>query len=349
MAAQDEGMRFLVGFGTRPEVIKLAPVILELKKRGESVDLLSTGQHTDLLQDVKELIPPIDLTLECGKLDMQDQLRRIIGFSMEGYECAIVQGDTTSALGIALSAFYQKVPLAHVEAGLRSYNKWGPWPEECHRIMIDSVADYLYYPTFKDKYVAGKEFENRLYSIVGNTCIDMLRLYNNAHGIKVTDEGTVLVTIHRREVAGERMRTIFQAINDLAEAYPELTFNWPLHPNPAVQSCRPLLTAGNINVWPPLSYGSMVREMARCKLIVTDSGGLQEEGPYLGKRVVVLRDETERMEGVVCGACVLGGTQRERITRAFHAALMAGPFVGVQPYGNGHAAEKIVNHLLGNL
>lgn len=338
-------MRFLVAFGTRPEVIKLAPVIHELKRRGSDFITFCTGQHVELLNDVRELIPPVDVEISL-RGSPKEQIREILErIDDVRADCVIVQGDTTSAFGVALAAFYAGKKIAHVEAGLRSGDLRRPWPEEGHRRMIDEISDYLYCPTLGAcRNVA--EGEGRKIVSVGNTALDMARIYVESHKLSRKIEDQVLVTVHRREGMAEHGDEIFSTINEIAAREKHIRFIWPMHPSLAVQRHRALLTAANISVVSPMRYGETIECLLKCRFVMSDSGGLQEEAPYFGKRVVVLRDRTERVEAVANGSCVLAGTSRKPILRAFKEVSKSPYFFEESPYGDGHAAEHIVNHLL---
>jgi UDP-N-acetylglucosamine 2-epimerase (non-hydrolysing) len=262
-------------------------------------------------------------------------------------ECIIVQGDTTSAFAVALAAFYAHRRIAHIEAGLRSGDLRAPWPEEGHRRMIDEISDYLYCPSMKSSMMASSGYlKNQQIVTVGNTALDMIRIYLETHKPDIKPENQVLVTVHRREAINGSISEIFSAINEIALQMRYTTFLWPMHPNPGVQLHRELLTAENIKVVKPMKYGAMIEAILKSSFVMTDSGGLQEEAPYLGRRVVVLRDTTERQEAVANGSCVLGGTNRESILKAFEEVKGSCLYNGESPYGDGHAAKHIVNHLM---
>lgn len=339
-------MKIMVGYGTRPEVIKLAPVIRELQKHNVTVHTVFTGQHEDLIKDVYELVPPPDYALFCGGRSLTEMLNGIMKLAVKTYDCMIVQGDTVSAFALALSAFYQKTPVAHVEAGLRTWSLNSPWPEEGHRQMVDAISDYLYCPSM----LAARNVDhgNVKPVIVGQTALDMIRITQGDQR-QVGHDNTVLVTVHRREAFGKPIEQIFKTINNIAMFHEELEFIWPMHPNPEVQKHKHLLKAKNIREKGPLPYREMVMEMDRCKFAMTDSGGLQEELPYLGKRVVVLRPNTERYEAMIDGSCEIAGYTDAGIWSAFNEVNAHPVFDGECPYGDGHAAEHIVNHLLENL
>jgi len=338
-------MKIAVGYGTRPEVIKLAPVILELKDRGIDVTTIATGQHTDLLNDLFELVPPPDYQYHIGGQPLREMVEFLLDVGLKSYDCIIIQGDTVSAFALALTAFYQQVPIAHIEAGLRTWDLSSPWPEEGHRQMIDCISDYLYCPSF----MSTRNIDGRCKAkpiVVGQTALDMIRITKGKMPNSSTSSNMVLVTVHRRESFGKPIEQIFKAINNIAISNKDIEFIWPMHPNPEVQRCRNLITAENIEICLPLSYPAMVKAMCKCKFAMTDSGGLQEELPYLGKRVVVLRPNTERMEAVIDGSCVIAGYEESGIKDAFKEVNAYSVFDGDSPYGNGHAAEHIINHLL---
>ena len=351
-------MRFLCVVGTRPEAIKLAPVILELARHSQ-VTTLCSGQHTELAAEPLEWfgIKPDDhisvgesRTLTTLTAAMLAPMERMI--AKHRPDVMIAEGDTTTVLVTALAAFYLDIPFAHVEAGLRSGDLRAPFPEEFNRLAADRLARWHFCPTRRN--VANLRAEgvdpSRVF-LTGNTGIDALRLALARIAPRPAGERAlrrILLTAHRRENQGARMEAICRAIVTLANAFADIEFIVPVHPSPAVRGTFEQLRAAHdrIRLLPPLSYQALVAEMAQSHLIVTDSGGIQEEAPFLKKPVLVMRDVTERPEAIELGVARLVGTEtaaivgavRELLTDEAAYAKMA---AGGSPYGDGYAAGRI--------
>lgn len=360
----------LVIFGTRPEVIKLAPVILELKRHPElyNVIVCNTEQQKELSnQTLAYFGLKADLNLDCMRpnqslLEIQTRILTALNtvFSNNKIDASIVQGDTMTVLCGALASFYNKVPLFHVEAGLRSYDIYEPFPEEVMRQMTSRVAQLNFAPTQKNKDALLKEniSEDKIF-VVGNTVIDALFCLSEKtlaesckffeeKDIKINDK-TVLITAHRRENHGERIDKIIDAIKFLAGKYNDHTFVIPVHPNPNVKDKihSRLGNYQNIKLLTPLDYPNLVYLMKNAKLILTDSGGIQEEAPSFGCPTLVMRYETERQEGIDAGVSILVGADYNKIIENSEI-ILAKDFVStrlkaVNPYGDGTSAKKIVN------
>jgi UDP-N-acetylglucosamine 2-epimerase (non-hydrolysing) len=352
-------MRFLCAVGTRPEAIKLAPVILELARHAQVTTLLS-GQHTKLAQeplawfgitpDDRITIAAKSRTLATLTAAMLVPMERMIAKHQP--DVVVAQGDTTTVLAAALTAFYADVPFAHVEAGLRTGNLRAPFPEEFNRIAADRVARWHFCPTRRA--VGNLRAEgidpSRLY-LTGNTGIDALRLaLERVAPVPASAGGLrrVLLTAHRRENQGVRMEAICRAVISLVKEFADIEFVIPVHPSPAVRATFERLRVADdrVRLLPPLSYPRLIAEMAQAHLIVTDSGGIQEEAPFLNKPVLVLRDVTERPEAVELGVAGLVGTETTAIVSAVRELLTdkaayAKMAAGGSPYGDGHAAERI--------
>lgn len=372
--------RVLTVIGTRPEAIKMAPVVAELKSnpRFDSI-LCASGQHTDLVRDALGCFgikPDVDLDLMTEQQSLSDITARCVDRlaplvqSIEP-DLVLVHGDTATTLSAALVAFYHKVPVGHVEAGLRSGDFRNPFPEEMNRILVDRIADYCFAPTLANRQnlLAEGIAENRII-VTGNTAVDALLLMHrrvsavgqaerieNSEGFPrfATRSGDrlVLVTAHRRESFGEGIRSICAAIRTLSERHADWQFLFPVHPNPNVDGVvRPLLQGrSNVHLTAPLNYEEFVYAMGRSSLILTDSGGIQEEAPSLGKPVVLLREVTERVEAVESGNVIVAGLAAERIVEAAERlvsdeALGARIRAGKNPYGDGMASRRIIDHLL---
>ncbi len=364
-------------FGTRPEAIKLAPVILALRReRGIRVQVCVTAQHRGMLDQVLrvfELTPDEDLGLMRPDQQLAEFSARAL-VAVDGHlerckpDLVLVQGDTTTAFCAALAAFYRRIPVAHVEAGLRSGNLQAPWPEEANRVMISRLAALHFAPTVNNRRnllkagVPSADIE-----VTGNTAVDAVLLALERirtappviKGLPVplqpaaTDgPRLVLVTGHRRESFGKGLEDICRAVATLAERFADTHFVYPVHLNPRVQDpvnrlLRPLTRRGNLHLIEPQDYLSFVALMHRAHLILTDSGGVQEEAPSLGRPVLVLREVTERTEVIRAGAARLVGTDPARIVREADA-LLSSPrryqaMCGRKnPYGDGRAAARMV-------
>jgi len=332
----------LIAFGTRPEIIKLSPVIKELQKRGLGYKTVFTGQHDELYEDVKDLIPEPDYHLALMEADQTparvlEKLSGVLPKVLEENQpgLLIVQGDTTTAAACALLAYYHKVPVGHVEAGLRTYDLTSPFPEEGNRQLITRLASFNWAPTRRA--VENLQAEKAANIILtGNTVVYACLTYN----FPVTYGDKVLVTLHRRENFGARMEHLFRQLEELAEKHPDLQFIFPMHPNPNVQRLRPLLR--RVKVIEPLGYPQMLRLLSEVRFVITDSGGLQEECAAFRKKVLVCRDTTERPEGIEAGFARLVGTA---LVENFAWANENPYWNGENPYGDGQAAVRIVESI----
>lgn len=358
--------RVLVVLGTRPEAIKLAPVIMEMRKHPADFEvyLCATGQHRDMAQRALatfELEHDYIIGFRRRADDLVSSLAAIMAnldyvLKENSWDLVMVQGDTTSALAGALSAFYHKIPVAHVEAGLRTYDKTQPWPEEVNRRLITQIADWHFCPT-KRAY-GSIQYELNVKDdwqaqVVGNTVIDALLWVKERYAQHWEMEpGHILVTAHRRETWGMGTLAICKAIKRLVAQHEGLLFVWPLHPNPLIRELaeRELGGVPAVLLKQPMSYPAFVRQMMTAQIILTDSGGIQEEAPTLNTPVLILRDKTERPEVIECGAAKLVGTDPDRIVAEVTRLLtdkeeyerMAN---AKNPFGDGHAAERIVDAL----
>ncbi len=353
----------MVVVGTRPEAIKLAPLLLRLKEvKGLTVRLISTGQHRELLdQALREfgLVADVDLDLMRSNQTLADSTSRALtaldhAIEAEAPSLVLAQGDTTTVLAAALASYYRQVPFGHVEAGLRTGQPYRPFPEEKNRVLAAHLASVHFTPTFQGRDNLLREaIDPDSIHVTGNTGIDALRWVvdqspANTHDIRAMPR-TILVTAHRRENLGPPLEAICGAVIDLIAKYPDLRVVFPVHPNPSVR----LVVAGLLEKTPrvelvaPVGYREFVGLMRSSFLILTDSGGIQEEGPSLGVPVLVLRDETERPEAVLAGSVQLVGPHRKAIVDAVER-LWDDPTAyrqastAVNPYGDGHASERIV-------
>lgn len=364
----------LVVFGTRPEVIKLSPIILELRKQPDKYNVIvcNTEQQKELSnQTLNYFGLKADINLDCMRHNQtlaEVQIRILDGlnkvFQENKIDATFVQGDTMSVFCGALISYYNRIPVYHVEAGLRSYNLFEPFPEEAMRQMTGRITDIHFAPTLENKKSLLKENipEDKIH-VVGNTVIDALHCLSvetmqNAKQFFIdkniiVDDKIVLVTVHRRENHGERLNKIIQAIYDLAIKYNNHLFVIPVHPNPNVKEkiYDTLSSLSNVKLLDPLDYPNLVYLMKNAKLILTDSGGIQEEAPTFGCPTLVMRYETERKEGVIAGVSVLVGADEDKIIN-YASKILDNDFVSTRlkvqnPYGDGNTSKRIVDILKG--
>ena len=358
-------------FGTRPEAIKMCPLVKELQRRDEiQSHVCVTAQHREMLDQMLQafsVTPDFDLDI----MEKGQTLAGITAKALPGLErvfqqvqpdIVLVHGDTTTTFVAALAAFYTKSRVGHVEAGLRSFDKYSPYPEEMNRCLISRLADLHFAPTPSNRANLEREATAGRIFVTGNTVIDALQTTVQA-GYQFRDPmlaqidldagRVILVTAHRRENWGEPLRRICRAIRRIVEENPDVQVVYPVHLNPAIRSVaeEELGGVGRIHLIAPLDVFDMHNLMARCYLVMTDSGGLQEEAPALGKPVLVLRTETERPEAVEYGTVKMAGIEEEQI-RSMANELLRDPVVynrmaqAVNPYGDGRAAERIVGAIL---
>lgn len=365
-------MKVLFVFGTRPEGIKMAPIIKEIQKR-KNLECYTcvTGQHREMLDQVLEIFdikPDYDLNIFKKGQSLTDVTTKTL-LGLEGIldelkpDILLVQGDTTTVFAAALAAFYKKIKIGHVEAGLRSGNLYSPYPEEANRKLTGVISNYHFAPTESNRQNLIREgYDEKNIFITGNTVIDALK-YSVREDFVFDDEilndidynrDVVLLTAHRRENWGKPMEDIFKAIRRVVLEKENLEIVFPRHLNPIVREAAEKYFADldRVHLIEPLSYLPFSNLMARVKFVVTDSGGVQEEAPALGKPVLVLRNETERMEGVEAKTAKLVGTKEQDVYESIVALLEDKNLYdemarAVNPYGDGHAAEKIVDVLEG--
>ena len=326
-------MKFLIAFGTRPEWIKLKPVIDMFDEKNISYKTLFSGQHVDLLP--KEVIESVDMRLNIN--DGPNRLDSIVGSVMvesgiwdDDLTHVMIQGDTTSAFAIALAAFHRKLKVVHLEAGLRTYNIWDPYPEEFNRQAISRLADLHLCPTdLSSIYLSNEKVAGRI-EVVGNTVLDNLR------DVETEYTNKVVVTMHRRE-NHEIIDQWFKEINKIAESNKNLEFIIPLHPNPNVQKHKHLLK--NLKIVEPMEYNEFIKLLAQTRLVISDSGGLQEETSFLKKKCIVCRKTTERVEGV--GTFAFMCLEPQELEGIFNKVNDDHIPVGECPYGDGSASEKV--------
>jgi UDP-N-acetylglucosamine 2-epimerase (non-hydrolysing) len=370
----------LVFMGTRPEAVKLAPVVAKLRGTSDfRCTVVATGQHKEMFQQVAETF---GFTVDAD-LDVMRPNQSLAGLTarlMDGIDgwlgsakpdLALVQGDTTTVLVAALACFYRRIPIGHVEAGLRTGNIWSPFPEEVNRRLATPLVTLHFAPTEAARAALLREaVPDEAITVTGNTVIDALRLEVTAQradavlraridlelskllGSDWASVPMVLITGHRRENFGDGIAQICEAIRTLAVRFADHRFVYPVHLNPNVREhvSRLLGRLSNVRLIPPQGYRNFVALMARCRLVLTDSGGVQEEAPSLGKPVLVMRDTTERPEGVAAGTALLTGPTATAIVE--HASRLLGDEAAYRamatarnPYGDGHAAERVVDRI----
>ncbi len=370
----DKPKKVMVVIGTRPEAIKLAPVVLELGRHRAhfETEISVTGQHREMLDQMLRVFglrPDYDLRVMTAGQDLAGVtaacltgLDRVL--RLKRPDLVLVQGDTTTTFAASLAAYYHHIPIGHVEAGLRTGKKYDPFPEEINRRLATHLSDFHFAPTElarNNLLLEGVRPEN--ISVTGNTVIDALLLTQArlaedpglaVHRLDSTEKlHIILVTAHRRESFGQPFRQICEALRALAETRRDVLIVYPVHLNPNVQSPVHEILDGvpNVRLLAPLDYVSFVACMQRASILLTDSGGIQEEGPSLGKPVLVMRDVSERPEAIAAGTASLTGTDPERIVRAV-SSLLDDPAHYKRmtscpnPYGDGHAAERIVQFLI---
>ena len=366
-----EKKRIMSVFGTRPEAIKMAPLVKELAAReGLASICCVTAQHREMLDSVLEVFdvkPDWDLDI----MTPRQTLSTITSKCLVGMDEAIdtlkpdmilVHGDTSTTFAGALSAFYHQVPVGHVEAGLRTYDKYSPYPEEMNRKLVTAIADLYFCPTENNRENLRREGITENVFVTGNTVIDALRTTVRENFVFATEalnrlpyesKKVVLVTCHRRENYGQPMEDIMSALAHIARTHEDVVLVYPVHLSPVVQECarRHLGDIPNVLLTAPLSADEMHNLMARCYLVLTDSGGLQEEAPALGKPVLVLRRETERPEAVTAGTVKLAGVARDGIVSMARQlitdpAAYAAMAHAVNPYGDGSACRRIADAIL---
>lgn len=368
--------KILFVFGTRPEIIKMAPVILEAQKYPKkfNVKICITEQHKEMLQpflkffkikpDYNLKIMKKEQSLEFLTSKILQKLEKII--KKEKPDLVMVQGDTTTAFASTLCAFYQKIKVAHIEAGLRSFNKYNPFPEEINRKIIDIIADYLFVPTeIAKKNLIKEGLKEKKIFVTGNTVIDTLKsvikrkreekkienFLKKEHNININKK-IILITLHRRESWEEDLENMCYATKELAKNFPDLQFVYPVHLNPNVRKTvlKILKNTNNIHLISPLNYLEFVFLMKKSFIIMTDSGGIQEEACFLKKPVLVMRRKTERIEGIKNKVAKLVGTEKDKIINEFSRIINnKNKYLNLDKnkflYGDGNASKRIIKIL----
>jgi UDP-N-acetylglucosamine 2-epimerase len=380
--------KVMLVFGTRPEAIKMAPLVKELQKHPKEFQTVVcvTGQHREMLDQVLhifEIVPDYDLNIMKQGQDLYDVTARVLTGMRDVLkevqpDVVLVHGDTTTSMAAALAAFYQQIPVGHVEAGLRTHDVYSPWPEEMNRQITGRIATYHFVPTaLSQRNLLDEGVKENMIFMTGNTVIDALYIVVDKikHDIILDDKlngvlqcagydvnrlkdrkKCVLITGHRRENFGEGFINICQAIKTLAKRFPEVDFVYPMHLNPNVRKPIHEVFGEDLSVWEnmffiePLEYLSFVYLMEKSTLVLTDSGGIQEEAPGLGKPVLVMRNVTERPEALEAGTVKLVGVNYEKIIGEVSDLLENNDYYeimskAVNPYGDGEACQRIVDKL----
>ena len=363
--------KVMLVFGTRPEAIKMCPLVNELKKRKELQTVVCvTGQHRQMLDMVLEafsVTPDYDLSIMKDKQTLFDVTTNILNrikeiLEKERPDVVLVHGDTSTTFVTALACFYLQIPVGHVEAGLRTYNIYSPYPEEFNRQAVSIISKFNFAPTELSKQNLLKEGKKpeSIY-VTGNTAIDALKTtvhenYTHSELEWSKDSRLIMITAHRRENLGEPMRHMFKAIRRVMDEHPDVKAIYPIHMNPVVREIANeyLGNDDRIHIIEPLDVLDFHNFLSRSYLILTDSGGIQEEAPSLGKPVLVMRDTTERPEGIAAGTLKLVGTEEETIYNEFSRLLSDKSEYDVMskasnPYGDGHACERIADVLVNEL
>lgn len=363
-------MKITFVIGTRPELIKLAPVILEFQKSNFEIDILSSAQHKELLSpywDTFGVKPNFELDLMLpGQSLTSLTSRALLGF--QNYfdtvkvmpDFVMAQGDTTTVMATSLVCFYQNIKFLHLEAGLRSFDLFNPFPEELNRKVASSIAFHHFCPTEISMNNLLKEgISKRSISLVGNTVVDSLNYFKNLPSflenkwinkeLNLIDSfnKVVLVTCHRRENHGENLEQIIEAINDLSNENKDILFIWPIHPNPNVTDIVNQKISKNINVLlvKPLEYLDLIKVLSKSMCAISDSGGIQEEAPSFRVPVIILRKVTERPEGISKGLAFLVGANKNNIINKFEELKLIQPRFTNNPYGDGNSSKKIMKEI----
>ena len=361
--------KVMVVFGTRPEAIKMCPLVLELKSRSACETIVCvTGQHREMLDQVLNafsIVPDIDLAIMTQKQTLFDVTTAILGKIKEVLESVrpdvvLVHGDTSTTFVTALACYYLQIPVGHVEAGLRTHNIYSPFPGRVNRQGVGLIAKYHFAPTenARQNLISEGKDPQSIY-VTGNTAIDALKTTVKAeytHDVLqwARDSRLIVLTAHRRENLGEPMRNMFQAIRRILLEYPDIKVVYPIHKNPLVRLVADEIFGGNerMRIIEPMEVLDFHNLLARSYLILTDSGGIQEEAPSLGKPVLVMRDTTERPEGITAGTLKLVGTDEVNIEKAFRLLLddemeYQRMSQASNPYGDGYASKRIADILCG--
>lgn len=345
-------------YGTRPEFLKVYPIILEANRRNLEIITINTGQHTNMLTEMEDLFSfkaNFYLKTQSNNYSNSNLLAKLIDSIAEviknnNVEKIIAQGDTFTVLASSIVSFLEKKAFYHIEAGLRTDNIMFPFPEEFNRRVVSLTSRLNFAPTklAQNNLLLEKIFQDKII-VTGNTIIDMLLYVLKKEKIKIYKGNDVFITVHRRENISDNMFSICEAVKELALDNPDIIFHWSLHPNPKT---REFIfknfgdIPSNINFIEPLNYIEAVKLMAKSLLIITDSGGIQEEAPTLQKRVIILRDETERPEVIECKCGVLVGSDINKIKEEFYKELNSSENNFINPFGEGNASKIILDYIV---
>ena len=366
-----EPIKVMSVFGTRPEAIKMAPLVMHLQSRPEFRSICClTGQHREMLDSVMKIFR-LEADYDLHIMQARQTLSSITSRTLLGMETVLeeakpdlilVHGDTSTTFAGALAAFYHKIPVGHVEAGLRTWDKYSPYPEEMNRTLVGDIAELHFCPTANNRENLVREGLRGEMFLTGNTVIDAMQTTvrpdyvfqtKELNGMDFQSRRVITLTCHRRENYGKPMEDIMQAVKTLVERHEDVEVVYPVHLSPVVRECAFGILSGlpRVHLIDPVDVEEMHNLMARSFLVMTDSGGLQEEAPALGKPVLVLRRETERPEAVRAGTVLLAGVERENVLRQAEE-LLTDPAAyqrmarAVNPYGDGHASERIADAIL---
>ena len=359
--------KLLFCIGTRPEAIKVAPIIIEALKQNQQVKLIVSGQHREMLAPfLKFFNLSVDYHLDVFKPNqpLSELTAAILNQTSpvlrdEKPDLVFVQGDTTTTMASAMAAFYEKIPVVHIEAGLRTFDRYSPFPEEMNRKIVGSIAEYHFPPTEESKQNLREEGIQKNVWVTGNTGVDALRITLDRLGKTSPkpkhfhhDKKQILMTCHRRENHGKPLESICSALLQVLKKNPHVNVVFPVHLNPNVQNMvrSKLGNHSRVQLLDPQGYQEFSNLMFESDIILTDSGGVQEEAPYLKKPIFVLRESTERPEGVAAGVAMLVGADEDKIVSALERALHDQVFYknfqnNTNPYGDGFSSQRILNHL----
>ena len=352
--------KILIVFGTRPEFLKLYPLIVELKKKKKVFHILNTGQHNELLKDQRIILDELNLKnfdLKKKTKNLSDSFSLILKYVSNQIikiapDIVIVQGDTSTAVASALAAHFNMVKVAHIEAGLRTFDKNNPFPEETNRLLISKLADYHFAPTrLAYQNLIKENIDKKKIFITGNTIVDTIRLLKKK--IKITSSNNVFCTIHRRENFGNNFKKICSNINFLSNKYKYLNFIFTVHPNPNIKKniLKYLKLSKNLKIIKPLSFFDSLTMQLSSSAIITDSGGIQEEATTLNKYCIIAREKTERQEAINSKNCYLVGSDLNKFLKYFSIILNKNKKLKVKKillnktFGDGHATKKILKIL----
>ena len=346
-------------YGTRPEFLKVYPIILECLRRKINFITINTGQHTNLVTEMEKIFkfsPDYCLKVQNSNYNNTDLVASLLNnlsiiLKKEKFNKVIAQGDTFTVLASSMMSFLEKIDFYHVEAGLRTNNIYKPFPEEYNRRVTSITTTFNFAPTNKAKLnLLSENIPKSKIIVTGNTIIDLLKHIIKTKKIKIKKGNKVLITTHRRENIGENLTNICKAISDLAKENPKIIFYWSLHPNPEVSSQVKknfVSKSDNLKLIESLNYIENVKLMSECLLLISDSGGIQEEAPSLKKKILILRDETERPEVVDCGCGVLVGSDINKIKKEFYKELNStNDNKFINPFGRGNSSKKIINKMI---